>query len=103
MRAGQRAGHAVATLLLVSACLALVALGGGLATGRLRLTPILSGSMRPTLQPGAVAVLTPIDASEVRKGDVIVFHEPIGAHALVVHRVVRVLKGGDHPIVRTKG
>ncbi len=67
-------------------------LGWGSAT-------IISGSMRPTVQPGSVVVYEPYRGQDVGLGTVVTFHD---AHVdrLVTHRVARV---DDDGTMHTKG
>jgi signal peptidase len=48
-------------------------------------------------------VVTPEPIREVRVGQVISYHIPVGDHHVQSHRVIKVLRGGAHPLVRTKG
>jgi signal peptidase I len=77
--------------------MALVPLVIGLlvVAGRLRVEPVLTGSMAPGIPVGTLVAVTP--ASSVHVGEVIMFVPP-GAARPVLHRVVSV-DGG----VRTKG
>lgn len=75
----------------------------GLVTGRLRVVPILSGSMEPAIPNGAVLIATPVAMGEVRPGAIILYRIPIGDRHVEAHRVVRVLSSGAHPVVITKG
>ena len=93
----------MASAILLLAVSVVAVLGFGLGTGRVRAVPILSGSMRPLIQPGDVAVLTPTSAELVRKGDVIIFQPPTGHEDLVMHRVLRVESDAGLPTVTTKG
>jgi signal peptidase len=93
----------VANVALALVVLATLALAIGPRTGAYRTITILSGSMVPTYAPGDVIVSTPIHASDVRVGDVITFHAPIAGSPIVSHRVVQVVHGGAHPVLRTKG
>ena len=69
-----------------------------------RTMTMLSGSMSPGIDPGDVIVVTPLAVSDVTEGMVISYHEPIGQHSLVTHRVVSVEKGPDGSVtVQTKG
>jgi signal peptidase len=89
--------------LLVLAFCALVFAAVQVKTGQWHATPVLSGSMRPGLQPGDV-VLTqrvPIRALEVR--DVIVFHPPNEGERLAVHRIVKLTVKGATTSVTTWG
>jgi signal peptidase I len=69
-----------------------------------RTLTMLSGSMSPMIDPGDVTVVTPIATSEVTTGMVITYHVPVGDHALVTHRVIKVDRGADGAVtVQTKG
>jgi signal peptidase len=90
-------------LVLIAGLLVLAVPIVGIATGRWRFVPILSGSMAPHLPTGSLALATPAPTSSVRAGQVILFKMPIGDHHLTAHRIVRVLRAGPHPVVETKG
>ena len=64
---------------------------------------VVSGSMRPTLEVGDIVVVKAVDPSEIRVGDVIVFHDPIDGEKLIVHRVVDVVHSGGKYYFDTKG
>jgi signal peptidase I len=64
---------------------------------------VLSGSMRPTFSPGDMVIVVPEPLSAVRVGQVISYHVPVGVHQVETHRIVRILRGGAHPIVQTRG
>jgi signal peptidase I len=96
-------GHWAVRVLLAGALVVLLAVGVGPMSGRYRLATVLSGSMAPGMPVGSVAVLAPEDPAAVRVGDVITFQAPTPDHPVVTHRVVEVLEGGHHPVVRTKG
>jgi signal peptidase I len=69
-----------------------------------RTMTMLTGSMAPEIEPGDVTVVTPIDVTDVTEGMVITYHQPIGDHALVTHRVVSVDKTLDGTVtIQTKG
>jgi signal peptidase I len=69
-----------------------------------RTMTMLTGSMAPMIDPGDVAVVTPIAVQDVTEGMVITYHQPIGNRALVTHRVVEVERTPDGRVsVRTKG
>jgi signal peptidase len=88
---------------LVVAIVALVGLGLVPRTGWYRPVTVLSGSMRPALSPGDVAVLTPEPVRDVRVGQAISYRIPVGDHHVQTHRVIAIVHGGAHPSVRTKG
>lgn len=75
-------------------------LGGGIAFGMagLHAQPVLSGSMRPTVSPGDLAITKPVPIGSLRVGDVIVFNPP-GEARSVLHRIAS-LDGG---VITTKG
>jgi signal peptidase len=64
---------------------------------------VLSGSMRPTLAPGDVVVVTPEPVGDVRPGQVITYAIPVGDHHVETHRVIRVSGRHQRPAVVTKG
>jgi len=72
-------------------------------TGLYRPETVLSGSMKPRFDPGDLVIVTPEPARDVRVGQVISLHVPVGDHHVQTHRVVQVLRGGEHPVIRTKG
>ena len=64
--------------------------------------PILSGSMRPTFGPGWMIITKPVPVSQVKPGEILLFHPP-GSSASFAHRVIRVEGSPNHPIIQTKG
>jgi signal peptidase len=90
-------------LLLGIALLLLVTIGLLPHTGWYHVETVLSGSMRPTFGPGDLVVVTPEPVRNVHVGQVLSYHIPTGDKHVQTHRVVRVLRAGAHPIVRTKG
>lgn len=103
IRAIRLAGRNSARLLLALSALFLLLVGLGPLTGAYRTVTVLSGSMGPGMPVGAVAVLAPVNPAAVKVGDVITFQAPIADHPVVTHRVVEILEGGPHPVLRTKG
>jgi signal peptidase len=74
-----------------------------MALGVSRFTVIETGSMRPTLNPGDVAVLTPERIADLRQGQVVAFHPPGQPRRTVVHRVFSVRRLRDGVVIQTKG
>jgi signal peptidase len=69
-----------------------------------RTLTMLTGSMAPQINPGDVAVVTPIAVTDVTEGMVITYHQPIAEHALITHRVVSVERALDGTVtIQTKG
>jgi signal peptidase len=102
-RKSRRVADVVARLFLAFALLALVLLGLLPNLGWYRTETVLSGSMKPYFNPGDIVVVTPEPTSAVRVGQVISYHVPVGDHHVQSHRVIEVVRGGDQPLVRTKG
>lgn len=90
-------------VLLALALVLFLALAVPPRLGLYRPVTVLSGSMRPTFAPGDAVVLTSEPVGAVRVGQVISYQVPVGAHQVETHRVIRILQGGDHPIVQTQG
>jgi len=72
-------------------------------TGLYRPETVLSGSMRPYFSPGDMVVVTPEPSRDVRVGQVISYRIPVGDHHVQSHRIAQIVRGGEHPVVRTKG
>ncbi len=98
MRAGRMVLSRLITGLLVATGVAVLALGVAIRVGDLHFQTVLSGSMRPTLSPGDVAVTQAVPMDSLRVSDVIVFYPP-GEAVAVIHRVAS-LKDG---VITTKG
>jgi signal peptidase len=64
--------------------------------------PMETQSMAPHFPAGSLAVVEPIDATEVEPGMTIVFADPQGRDRLVAHRAVTQLPGTP-PVWQTKG
>jgi signal peptidase I len=59
--------------------------------------------MRPTLNPGDVAVLTPELVADLRRGQVVAFHPPGEPRLTVIHRVFSIHRLRDGIVIQTKG
>ncbi len=64
---------------------------------------VLTGSMRPNIQPGDVVMDRPIRGSEVHVGDVVTFSDPSRRGKLVTHRVRSIAHGPQITTVETRG
>lgn len=89
--------------MLVTAMLALVAMGLGPRVAPYRTLTVLTGSMSPAIPAGSVIVVTAIAPKDVRVGDVVTYQAPIPDQRVVTHRVVAVEEPGAHPVLVTKG
>ena len=105
--AGRRTAHVVGRLLLDAAVALALSLLVFLAVGP-RVLPyqtvtMLTGSMRPAVPPGSLAVETSEPVGSLRAGQVISFHAPVPGHPVVTHRVIDVSSRGGRVLVRTRG
>jgi signal peptidase I len=98
----RRIAQRTTSLTLGLVVLALCSYGALLASGY-RPVALYSGSMRPTLPVGSLAVDRVVPASEVRVGDVITFANPYQPRKLVTHRVVAVIRTAHGLAYRTRG
>ena len=78
--------------------------GVALARGTWMLTPVRSGSMRPGLSVGGLAISERVPAGRLAERDVIVFREPNKPTEQVVHRIVHLAEGSSGQIlINTQG
>jgi signal peptidase len=91
------------TLVLVLAFCALAIAGYQVKTGQWHATPVLSGSMRPGLQPGDVVVTQRVPISALRVRDVVVFYPPNQTSHQTVHRIVKLTARGTTTSITTWG
>ncbi|MGO1973246.1 MAG: signal peptidase I [Propionibacteriaceae bacterium] len=65
---------------------------------------VLSGSMQPTLAPGALVVVRPVPVEQVATGEMITYQLESGRAAVVTHRVVSIGYAADGTVrLRTRG
>ena len=81
--------------------LGVVAIGIGILVfvANLHFQTVTSGSMRPTVSPGDMAITEAVPASSLRVGDVIVFFPPGNSTEPVMHRIVSLGNG----VITTRG
>lgn len=77
---------------------AILAVGLGARVADLHFQTVLSGSMRPAINPGDLAVTQGVPVGSIRVGDVIAFIPPAESEP-VLHRVASLANG----VVTTKG
>ena len=89
---------ALATAILMLVALALVAAAALVFVFHPRFETVLSGSMRPGIQPGDVVMVRPVPVHTLKVGEVIAYLPP-GQSVPVLHRIVSVDSAG----IITKG
>ncbi len=91
-RTRQRASamRVLASIMLGGVILLILTVVVGMLLGLWRFAVIDTGSMRPTLNPGDVAVLTSEPAANLHRGQIVAFHPPGEPHLTVTHRAVSV-------------
>ena len=94
--------RAILTVVLLGLSLIAVAVGIGVRTGNLNLDPVLSGSMRPTFQPGDLLATWRVRVSSVKNRDVIAFVPP-GKTFVEMHRIVNISRDRGKTWVTTRG
>jgi signal peptidase len=103
MRRLLRTTARVTTALLAGVVVTLVAAYAALLVIGFKPVAVYSGSMRPTLGVGSLAVDRVVPASSVRVGDVITFNDPYIKGRLVTHRVAQIVPTKQGLAYRTKG
>jgi len=98
-----RLTRVLSSIVLGGVVLLILTVVAGMALGLWRFAVIDTGSMRPTLDPGDVAVLTSEPAAELRTGQIVAFHPPGEPHLTVTHRAVSVEHTKHGVIFQTKG
>jgi signal peptidase I len=101
--AGNVIRKGLSTLVLVLAFCALAIAGYQVKTGQWHATPVLSGSMRPGLQPGDVVITQRVPISALRVRDVVVFYPPGQTTHQSVHRIVGLTVKGNTTSITTWG
>jgi signal peptidase I len=103
MRHSLRRIARVTTALVAGAVVTLAAAYAALLVAGYKPVAVYSGSMRPTLGVGSLAVDRVVAARTVRVGDVITFNDPYVRGRLVTHRVVEIVPTKHGLAYRTKG
>ena len=102
-RRGERAVRIVCSLLLSCVVLAVVVTTAAMGLGLVRFTVVDSGSMRPTMNPGDVVVLTSEPAAALAVHQIVAFHPPGEPNLTVIHRVRSIEHTRLGVSFRTKG
>ncbi len=90
-------------VILIASVIVLLLVAVGPHVFGYRTEDVLSGSMQPAFSPGDAVVISPEPTRDVRVGQIISYHIPIGDHHVETHRIVRIISRGEHPVVITKG
>jgi len=93
----------LSSIMLGGVVLLILAAVAGMMLGLLRFAVIDTGSMRPTLNPGDVAVLISEPTADLRTGQIVAFHPPGEPLLTVTHRAVSVKRTRNGVIIQTKG
>jgi signal peptidase I len=93
----------ISSIMLGGVVLLILTVVVGMVLGLWRFAVIDTGSMRPTLDPGDVAVLTSEPTADLRTGQIVAFHPPGEPHLTVTHRAVSVKRTRNGVIIQTKG
>ncbi len=94
--------HLLAVLGAAAMAAACAALAVAVFTFHLSMSPVLTGSMRPTFAPGSLIVTSPIAVDRLTPGMIVLFVPP-GEHAVFAHRITSVSGPGSAPVITTKG
>jgi len=87
------------TALIVAVGVVAIAVAILVFVNNLHFQTVTSGSMRPTISPGDVAVTQAVPVSSLKVGDVIVFYPPGVTAEPVMHRIVSLENG----LIKTRG
>jgi signal peptidase len=87
------------TVLIVAVGVIAVAIGVLVFVAHLHFQTVTSGSMRPTISPGDVAVTQAVPVASLKVGDVVVFYPPGVTSEPVMHRIVSITGGA----IKTRG
>ena len=100
----RRALTVLSTTLFALALTAFLAMAVGPRIFGYHTLTMLTGSMAPLINPGDVVVTMPVPASEIKVGDIIIYHIPVEDQRVETHRVTQLTTNADGSIVvQTKG
>jgi signal peptidase len=98
-----RVTRVLASIMLGSVVLLIAVVIVGMVLGLWRFAVIDTGSMRPTLNPGDVAILTSEPTANLHRGQIVAFHPPGEPSLTVTHRAVSVEHTKHGVIFQTQG
>jgi signal peptidase I len=89
----------IVVLVLAAGCMiAAVAV----ASGQWQASPVLSGSMEPTIPTGGVVITERVPVEDLAVGDIVMFQRP-DEPGQVVHRIIELEPSEDGPLLQTQG
>ncbi|MBC7462502.1 MAG: signal peptidase I, partial [Thermoleophilia bacterium] len=106
LRSSRRISFAARVIAWSALTLVVVVLGAASLIPRLsdnRALAVTARSMTETMPIGSAAIVAPIDATDVRVGDVISFDHPGASTEIVSHRVIEVPQVKARTVFRTQG
>ncbi len=103
-RRGLAKVHRLVGIVVVAGVVVVAGLAvAAVALGHWQARPVLSGSMRPALPIGGVAITESVPTGSLKVGDVAVFHPPGQPDVTYVHRIIWLQRHHGQLLVRTKG
>lgn len=90
-------------IILLAIFIGFIIMSVAVLSGSWQIRPILSGSMRPGFSIGGVAITQTIPTSQLKVGEVAVFHPPFLKNTTYIHRIISIDKTNNQYIIRTKG
>jgi signal peptidase len=100
---GVRVAKVLSSAMLAGVVVLILTVVVGMMLGVWRFVVIDTGSMRPVLNPGDVAILTSEPAANLHRGQIVAFHPPGEPGLTVTHRAVSVEHTKNGVIIQTKG
>ncbi len=64
---------------------------------------VLTGSMRPAIQPGSLVFIHKVPLNDIRVGDIITYTDPHQLNVTITHRVIRIARPGGVITFTVKG
>jgi signal peptidase len=64
---------------------------------------VLTGSMKPTIRPGALVLVHRVPLRDIRPGDIVTYRNPVNSKQTITHRVTKLEKMNGVTMVTVKG
>lgn len=88
---------------LVYAACAVVIVASVLPVGGWKVLDVLTGSMRPGIQPGDLVIIHKVPLSDIHSGDIVTYTNPTNPMQTITHRIVSMPVKDGLQMVVTKG